>query len=328
LPPFDALLAFDAATRLGSMAQAASELGLTPSAVSHRIHRLEAFMGAPLLYRRNSGLSATPAGEALAEGLEALLEQMGELRARCVSASGAERLRIGVGPALAQAWLMRRFPGFAAQHPTIAIELEIIDVEAPPPDLDVRLIWAPADELRATSTQRPLFHEHAFPVCRPSLLPPDFVPGDPSVLMDLTLLHKGRAGRGTSGEWSWPTWLKRLGLPARPRESLRFANIDVAISAALEGAGVVLGRTLLVHDALAEGRLVRVLPQVWDMPCSKGYLIRWPPARSADDRVRCFVDWLCAEAGATRRAETQSCLAPHSASLMQDLEHEAILGRR
>jgi LysR family glycine cleavage system transcriptional activator len=303
LPPFDALVAFDAAVRLRSMTEAASELGLTQSAVSHRIRRLEAFMGAALLYRRGGGLAPTPAGEALTEGLDTLLVQLAELRARCVSASGRERLRVGVGAALTQAWLLRRLPDFTARHPHIAIELEIVDAEASAPaaDLDVRLMWVPTDELRSTSTQRPLFQEQVFPVCRGSLLPAGFSPGDPSVLMDLPLLHKGRPGRGTSGEWSWPVWLTRLGLPPRPRESLRFASIDLAIAAAIEGAGVALGRTLLVHDALAEGRLVRVLPERWDMPCGKSYLIRWPSARCGDDRVRGFVDWLSAEACATQR---------------------------
>ena len=67
LPPLDSLLAFEAVLRLGSMTQAAAELRLTQSAISHRIRRLEGFMGVPLLRRGGRGLEPTPAGAALGQ---------------------------------------------------------------------------------------------------------------------------------------------------------------------------------------------------------------------------------------------------------------------
>jgi LysR family transcriptional regulator, glycine cleavage system transcriptional activator len=301
LPPFDCLIAFEAASRLGSMTHAAAELGLTQSAVSHRIRRLEDFMGAPLLHRHNTGLSPTLAGEALTGGLTDLLGGIAGLRGLCLAAAGPERLRVGVGAAFAQTWLLRRLPSFAASHPEYSIELEIVESEAPEQvaDLDVRLLWVPAAELRASSTQRPLFQEQVFPVCHPSLLPEGFIPGDPKVLLDLPLLHKGPGGRATGAEWSWPAWLERLGLPPRPKESLRFTSIGLAIAAAQEGSGVVLARTMLVHDALAEGRLVRVLPIHERLPSSKAYVLRWLSARRTDERVKTFVEWVHRQAAET-----------------------------
>ena len=56
LPPFDALVAFEAVLRHGSMTAAATELGVTQSAVSHRLRRLETFVGTPLLRRLRAGL--------------------------------------------------------------------------------------------------------------------------------------------------------------------------------------------------------------------------------------------------------------------------------
>ena len=94
-------------------------------------------------------------------------------------------------------------------------------------------------------------------------------------------------------------WFERLGIERRPPAGIRFAALGTAIAAALEGAGVVMARSLLVHDALADGRLVRVLPAKWDMPSSKAHVVRWPAALSSDRRVRAFVDWLAAEAKST-----------------------------
>ncbi|BBK32200.1 LysR family glycine cleavage system transcriptional activator [Stella humosa] len=303
-PPFDALIAFDAALRLGSMTLAAGELGVTQSAVSHRIRRLEAFMGTALLLRRNAGLAPTPAGAALAEGLTALLDDLAGLRSRCRAADAPDNLRVGVGAALAGNWLVRRLPGFAAACPGIAIELAVVENEAQAhaPDIDLRILWVPAAEARSTSTQRPLFQECVFPVCHPALLPAAFVPGDPALLSTLPLLHKGPAGRGTGAEWSWAAWLDRLGLPPRPGDTLRFATIGTAIAAALEGAGAVLARSMLVHDALADGRLVRLLPDGWDMPSSKVHVLRWPAALSGDDRVRRFAAWLVERTAETAAA--------------------------
>lgn len=305
LPPLNSLIAFDAVVRLGSMTQAAAELHLTQSAISHRIRRLEDFMATPLLRRSGTKLEPTPAGMALVEGLSGVLSDIAGLRSRCLAAVGPYRLRVGVGAALAEYWLVRRLPNFATRHPATTIELVVVENEAPESlaDLDVRILWVPAAELRRTTTQLPLFQENVFPVCAPSLLSANFVQGDASVLSRLPLLHKGPAGRATSAEWSWSTWLERLSLPARSKESFRFASIGPAIAAALSGVGAVLARSILLHDALEDGRLVRLLPAEFDLPSSKAHVVRWPAALRNDERVKLFTAWLIEEAAATANAQ-------------------------
>jgi LysR family glycine cleavage system transcriptional activator len=301
LPPFDALVAFEAAARLESMTRAAHELRLTQSAVSHRIKRLETFMGVPLMLRQHQGLVPTPAGEAVLAGLSELLDSVANLRARCQAVTAPRRLRLGVGAGLADHWLVRRLPDFMTRHPNVSVELVVVENEAPDRvgDLDVRILWMRPEDVRATPTQQPLFQEHVFPVCHPSLLPADFVADDPSVLTRLPLLYKGTAGYQAGEEWSWLSWFERLGLPAKPRETLRFASIGPAIAAALGGAGVVLARTMLVSDALADARLVRLLPEQQDRLSSKAHVVRWPARLSGDDRLRGFVSWLIEKARET-----------------------------
>ena len=138
---------------------------------------------------------------------------------RCLAIAAPDRLRLGVGAALADNWLVRRLPEFAAKHPGITIELVVVENEAPErtANLDVRILWQPAVEARASSTQRPLFREHVFPVCHPKLLPTRFAPCDPTVLMRVPLLHKqvaararnGRGRRGTRGTSSTRSRRKR-----------------------------------------------------------------------------------------------------------------------
>ncbi len=301
LPPFDALVAFDAALRNGSMTRAAAELGLTQSAVSHRLRKLEDFVGTPLLNRSSKMLTTTAAGAALAEGLDALLDEMSELRARSRAAVTPATLKVGLGSALADHWLVRRLPGFARQHPGIAVELAIIENEAQAraTELDIQVLWLLAGSARASSTQRLLFQEQVFPVAAPEVLPGGLPLDDIARLASLPLLHKGPLGRNNGAEWSWPVWFERLGIESRVPVGLRFATIGTAIAAALQGAGVVLARSLLVHDALAGGRLVRVLPARWDVPSSKTHIVRWPAALSDDKRIAAFIDWLAEEAADT-----------------------------
>lgn len=295
-PPFDALIAFEAVHRLGSVTAAASDLGVTQSAVSHRLRRLEDFMGLPLLTRTSGGMRPTPAGEALASGLAELLTGLGELSARCRAAASNGPLRVGVSAALADYWLVARLPMFKA--PSTPIELIIVEstAQAIHLDLDITIHWLLEGDARETSTQRVLFREQVFPVCHAQLLPSAPL-ADPTRIAALPLIHKGAGGDANAGtEWSWSTWFARLGLNAPPPVGLRYANMATAIGAALQGSGVVLTRSLLARDALIDGRLVRVLPETWDMPSTKVHLVRWPAVLANDARVKAFVAWLLDEA--------------------------------
>lgn len=304
LPPFDALIAFEAALRLGSMTRAADELHLTQSAISHRVRKLEDFMGLVLLLRRNPGLTPTPAGLALLDGLKHVLDLSAGLRARSHAAAAPHRLRVGVGGALIDHWLVRRLPDFAEHHPGISIELAVVEGDAPERaiGLDLRILWVDVSAAQAMSTQRPLFREHVFPVCSPALLPKAYTSGDPGILHRLPLLHKRMPGYQEGAEWSWEAWFSRLGLKRPPKEALVFTSIGPAISAALGGAGAVLARSMVVADALAEKRLVRVLPPEMDQLSAKVHIVRWPSRLAGDSRVEAFTSWLCAEANATTAA--------------------------
>lgn len=283
------------------MTLAASELGLTQSAISHRLRKLEAFVGTALLNRSGAGLSPTQAGTTLSEGLTVLLDEMAELRARSRAAVQPKTLRIGIGAALADYWLVRRLPMFAASHPEIAAELFIVENEAMARamDLDVQIVWLPKASARASSTQVPLFDESVFPVAIPSLLPDGRPLDDVGALADLAIVHKGPVGRNDGAEWSWPVWFERLGIDTEVPAGLRFDTIGTALAAALQGAGVVLARSLLVHDALGDERFRRVLAPEWDMVSSKTHIARWPAALVGDDRTQTFVAWLGREVAMT-----------------------------
>jgi LysR family glycine cleavage system transcriptional activator len=270
MPPFAGLLAFEAVFRHGSMTLAGEELGLTQSAVSHRVRALESFFGVTLLERLNPGLRATEAGARLACELGPLLGALASLRRRVAGEPGPRAFRLGLGTPLLGWWLSPRLPALCAAFPELSIEVLTWDtaVEAARADADLALLWVP----RAGRMEDPcalIFpSETVFPVAAPDLLrtvPPG---GD---WQALPLLAKGRRGEETGREWSWATWLWRgIG-----HEAIRFRDINGSLQAAADGNGVALARSLLVADALRQGRLMRLNGPDAAHACSKMQIARW-----------------------------------------------------
>lgn len=297
LPPFAELVAFEAVARHLSFTLAAAELHLSQSAVSHRVRRLEEHLGKKLIHRLNPGLQLTEAGAALLPGLVGALDGLAQ-----IGRPNERRLRVSAGSALCTWWLAGRLPAFMAERSGVSIDLIPIEqAQATQPQADVRILWvAPNEEPRSTH-QVPLFNEQVFPVCSPTLLPKGQPVHDAQALARLPLLHKATHGMG---EWSWPVWLERLGAQpsARLRGELRFTEMGLVLSAAIEGAGVALSRSLLVHDALASGRLVVPIAGIEPMLSTKKHIARWPSAKAKDPDVHAFVEWLTAEAKQTLTA--------------------------
>jgi LysR family glycine cleavage system transcriptional activator len=293
LPPIRPLVAFEAVIRHGSFSRAADEIGITQSAVSHQVRRLEEYFREPLLERRNPGVLPTQTGRALAATLGEVLDSLAALDAHRHDIAGGGALKVGASSALANWWLIKRLRQLTASDQQTAVELVPVETAAEPSyPVDIRLMWVPAAQARRTSTQMPLLPERVFPVCAPSLLPAGRPLDEPHALLSLPLIHKGSE---PVGEWSWATWLRRLGLPRRGLKGgeIRLEDIGLSLTAAVEGAGVSLGRSLLVCDAIAAGRLTPLFGDTGlVMEARKMQVARWRVELVGDPRVRRFVDWL------------------------------------
>jgi LysR family transcriptional regulator, glycine cleavage system transcriptional activator len=297
LPPFGPLVAFDAVVRHRSFTRAAGELGLTQSAVSHQVRRLEEFCGAKLLRRLNPGVEPNGAGAKLHSELAPLLDGLASLDAGLRARPGRRTLRFGASSSLAAWWLVRRLRAFRAVHP--GIDLDFVPVESDAPSaksLDIRISWTTLAEARATSLQAPLFRERIVPVCAPSVLPGGKPLADPAALRHLPLIQKGNA---PAGEWSWVYWFRKLGIKRAEPRDLVLGDVGLCLTAAVEGAGVAIGRSLLVADAIGDGRLVPALAAVPDVASSKVHVARWSPSLVGDRGTRILVAWLARAAEET-----------------------------
>jgi LysR family glycine cleavage system transcriptional activator len=130
--------------------------------------------------------------------------------------------------------------------------------------------------------------EDHFPVCSPKLVKGHYPLRTPPDLARHTLLHDVFTV-------DWAMWLLSAGIDnVDPHRGPTFLSSDHAIQAAVRGEGVVLGRSALVADDLAAGRLMR--PFELSLPAGSAYYVVYPQRALRRPSVKALRDWLMAEA--------------------------------
>jgi len=123
-PTLNAVRAFEAAARLGSLKAAAEALGVTSSAVSHQVRQLEQEIGKRLFIRRNNTIELTPEGHRLFEEVRPALHMIA--RATDAIRMDTQVVAMNVTTWFALLWLIPRLPDFQKRHPRIAIEMAAV----------------------------------------------------------------------------------------------------------------------------------------------------------------------------------------------------------
>ena len=123
LPPLSALRAFEATARLRSFSKAAAELNVTPAAISHQIHALEADLGVRLFNRLNRSIELTASARVLLPGLSDAFAGIHASVRRLRAHNDTGTLTITASPSIAAKWLVLRLHRFQAQYPDIDVRI-------------------------------------------------------------------------------------------------------------------------------------------------------------------------------------------------------------
>jgi LysR family glycine cleavage system transcriptional activator len=276
IPSLQTLRAFDAAGRHRSYSRAGEELGLTHSAISHRIRQLEALTGGRLFERQGNEMVPTQDGARL---LAKVRNALGLLESIFAGDAPAARqpLTISVSPAFAR-FLVPRLGGFRAEHAEVPVRLDLSSDPVPLGggiDAAIRYGEGPWPGTRSSR----LGGEVLFPVCAPGHLP---VATEPADLLTATLLRH---------PWhSWAQWFHAAGITAsEPVDGPEYRDSSLLLAAAEAGEGVALARGLAAADALAAEALVR-LPGPALADKYSYWLVR--PAAGSDPRLDVVESWL------------------------------------
>lgn len=272
----------------GSFSSAAKDLGLTPSAVSKLIARLEDRLGVRLLARSTRRLALTPEGETFLARARRIVADIEEAEAEVMQARGSPRgrLRINAGTAFGLHQLAPALADFLSRYQEIDLDLSItdrlVDLIEEQADIAVRSGHVPDGPF----IQRKIADLQRVICAAPSYLKRR---GTPAVAADLKQ-HDCIvvAGRGLN---RWPFNI-RGGIDVvevRPRVSTDDA--EAALRLAIEGAGIVRLSDVIVGKPLHEGQLVALLTDshhVEPFPLAAFY----PAGRQRLPRVAVFIDFL------------------------------------
>ena len=251
LPPFAALRAFHAAALHGRFRDAALSLGVTESAISHQVRRLEDFLRTALFERSGAGVRLTAAGRRYLEQIDPALRQIQAATEALLRPGGRNVVRLTLSPSLAATWLIPQLSAFERAHPEVELQLvpttRVIDLVRDQVDLAVRHgkgSWPGIDAVF-------LLAEIALPVCAPGYL--TLAPDEPP----LAALARARLIVNTRFPAEWEEWARARGLAPPPLAgAIELEGTEQALLVAESGHGLAIGRRPLVDDRLARGTLV------------------------------------------------------------------------
>ncbi|WP_041669102.1 LysR substrate-binding domain-containing protein [Cereibacter sphaeroides] len=295
--PLNALRAFEAVARHLSIKEAALELGVTPSAVSHQLRGLEDALGLTLLRRVGPALELTEAGARLApdlsEGFSRISAAVGGLR----QDRSAGPLRLSMLPTFAAHWFSPRLTRYPFERNgfdlLISATQEAVDLSAGVADAAVRHGRGCWEGLQADL----LFDETVSLFGAPPLGRYD--PDDMRAQIARRTLFLSQHRKENYARWN----ATLPGGPIRPAAVMMVDSAGLALRAAMDGAGVALAGVEIAAFDVGAGRLAQLFAH--RAPTGGGYFLVYPDALARDRRVRNLSRWMV-EASAGERALAQS----------------------
>ncbi|HVK98186.1 MAG TPA: LysR substrate-binding domain-containing protein [Dongiaceae bacterium] len=284
LPSLSALRAFESAARHESAKQAAQELSVTATAISHQIRGLEEALGVALFVRKPRQLELTPQGRELQQVLEMAFDSIGSVVERLKTTPARQTVTISTTPAVAVRWLLSWVCMLRDSHPNIDLRFhashEPVALDGVTADLAIRY----GDGRWPGLIAEKLFDNLFIPACSPHLKLHDVadLPKHP-------LIHFRPQG-ALSSPMDWTVWQKLAKVPELDVSAgLIFSDETHAISAAIGGQGVALMSRQLIEDELKEGRLVQPFgPELQGKP----FFLVYPESRRHEPTIMAIRDWV------------------------------------
>ena len=286
LPPLNALRTFDAVARHLSMTNAAKELRVTQTAVSHQIRLLEEYLATRLLVREPGRLGLTAQGRAWATALGDVFARLHAANRRLRLESTRATVSITAIPSFAAGWLVPRLGAFLARYKDVDVRIsateKIVDLAAEGIDVGIRY----GTGRYAGMVVDKLLDDTWVVVCAPELA---------SRIKTIADLHRIQLLRDDEPD-GWESWLAARGIrDLDVRRGPELTDSAMVVAAAIRGQGVALARWSLAADALAQRRLVRPFPRVRPVPTGRAYYFVAHAETLLRPEVAAFRKWLAGE---------------------------------
>lgn len=280
--PLNGLKTFEAFGRHLNMNKAAEELGVTQSAVSHQIKKLEAFLDVQLTYRDGKSARLTALGKQLLEDIQVGFSKLQQATLNLDHTMLDGKIRLGCTSALCSNWLITVFEQFFNQHPNISFELSHLaaNTENLLDDIDLAICFGKTDPQQHSQK---LVDVNLFPIAARGLFESSTLPNSIDDLLKFPLL--------LDDEKNWESLLIEHGYSIeriQNSHSIRFFDSSHAIEGARNGLGIALADSLEVAHDINKGKLIRLTD--YKLSTDKSYFLVCN--QQANSRVKLFMDWL------------------------------------
>lgn len=289
LSPLQTLRAFEATARLSSMTLAAAELHVTHGAISRQIRKLEEHLGLKLFFRLTRQIILTQEGAQYHRTVTRLLSELTIESERLRGRNPAKSIRVSTTVSFASKWLAPRLSRFRQRYPGFDIQLDVTDsnVDLNDGQVDAAIRYG-LGHYRDASYER-IFDETVTSVCSPGFLKEHNGLTEIKELSNCILLHEYRMLA------NWEAWFEMAGeknfcCHHGPLWTLG----SMATEAAIRGEGVALGRSVLIADDVAAGRLVVPFPQ-YKLKAERGYDLVYRSDNQDSLKIRMLRQWLSEE---------------------------------
>ncbi len=287
LPDFEGLAIFAKVAENRSFAGAAAELKLSKATVSKAVGRIEKRLGAQLINRTSRRLALTDAGRQLAARAAHILTEGEAAEDAAVAQATMPRggVRLAAPMSFGILHIAPLLPEFLASYPDVSIDLQLsdamVDLIGEGFDAAIRIAALPDSSLVA----RRLCEMPAYLVGSPTYLKKH---GGPKHPLDLAQ-HRCIGYSHTRASETWRFTRSGKSATVRPSGPLRINNGDAMLPALIAGTGLGVLPEFMLREALAAGRLQRLLPD-WSLPSGAAYWIT-PPGGPRPKRVEVLADF-------------------------------------
>jgi LysR family glycine cleavage system transcriptional activator len=287
LPSLRALRVFQVAGRHLSFKQAAEELFISASAVSHQVRNLEDFLGIDLFVRKTRALELSDAGAKYFAFLDEMFSLLETETHQLFAEYGRSMIRLCVPPFFASEMLLPRLQSFQSLLPDTDIRLTTQPslMKVHPAEADLSILLGSGDWPDLVTYR--LFARRLIAGCAPSLA----ANLDSSSLASLDgqtlIVHENRPH-------AWDNWAGALGAaPPRAGKIIRFDSMSAVVQAAVAGLGVAIVSWPLSRNHFESGALVRAFPQ--EVTTNEHFFLAHRPGAPERLDIMKFIDWVIDE---------------------------------
>ncbi len=304
LPPMNALRAFEAVSRLGSVSKAAEELCVSQGAVSQQLRNLEDHLGREMFIRTPNSFTLSEDGEEFAEVVQQSLGEIALAAGKVKREKTQRTLTISIYSGLADKWLMPRLGDFYGLYPDVTIALDKSSKNATFKndgiDAAIRFGDGTFEDLQSVY----LFTTEKFAVASPDYITEygnldDLANPKQHRLIDCP--HGSKDLDALCGRWEHVVASDYTDLE---EQLIILPDDHQALNAAIQGRGVALTPNYLMEDDVEAGIIVYANNQPISIPGS--YYFVSPTGVRPNSDLDAFRDWLVEVSGEFRTEENSS----------------------